>query len=251
MFYFADAPVLSPDDPLAEKTRMIAHTYRDEFCVAESFSPAFIAALMYEGYLPMGFEYAEGRYVLTPKLHLRRSLLFFDDLHVTKTVRRRSRAFALTVDRCFEEILARCVDMHGCGWLVAPLCDAFRELDRVKGRFPVTMHSFELWRGDDLVAGEIGYATGACYTSLSGFTYIDSGGTVQLCCTAKVLKRSSFRFWDLGMPMEYKSDLNARTLDRSDFLINFHEARTRAVLPFLPVPASGRIGARSLLRDGE
>jgi leucyl/phenylalanyl-tRNA--protein transferase len=109
----------------------------------------------------------------------------------------------------------------------------------------VAAHSVELYDGDELVAGEIGYTCGAAYTSMSGFHLRSGSGSVQLAALGVLLQRAGFAFWDLGMPMEYKQALGARVVPRETFFDLYLDARrgeTPAVAP--------RSACASLLADG-
>ena len=72
-----------------------------------------------------------------------------------------------------------------------------------------------------LVAGELGYAVGKVYTSLTGFYSNGGEGSVQLCALGRMLSQCGFAMWDLGMGgsgMKYKTELGAHMLKREDFL---------------------------------
>eukprot|EP01134_Creolimax_fragrantissima_P007276 CFRG7276T1 len=91
----------------------------------------------------------------------------------------------------------------------------------------VRVRTIELWdkAGKQLVAGEVGYTIGRTYTSLSGFTGESGAGTVQCAALGRLLERCGFSYWDLGMSMEYKKNLGAKSLPRLKYLSLLAEAR--------------------------
>ncbi|MDR2186345.1 MAG: GNAT family N-acetyltransferase [Treponema sp.] len=155
--------ITAEDDPDRIVDAMLQTDYSEEFCLASDFDPDFIAGLMAAGFLVMsaqidndaGKEDVKGpRYILLPKLHLERSVLFFPDLHETKTVRRLLKHYELRFDgppllsagpgisggfgkdenpapgagllaahTGFDRILERCVQVHGADWLTPPLLE--------------------------------------------------------------------------------------------------------------------------------
>ncbi|KAJ1481377.1 hypothetical protein T484DRAFT_1807539, partial [Baffinella frigidus] len=69
------APAAGPD--LGEVTAQIAKGWPSDFCWSSCFDAQFIAALMYQGYLPTAHGPLDGphEHVLLPKLHQQRCVM--------------------------------------------------------------------------------------------------------------------------------------------------------------------------------
>ena len=108
----------------------IASTLDGDFCWSLCFSPEFIRALAFEGFLPISCELGGGTglFVLLPKLHEQRCILAFADLHVPRKVRKRAKQYTLTVDDAFDAVLDGCLDQHEDSWINPPLLKSFRYL---------------------------------------------------------------------------------------------------------------------------
>jgi Leu/Phe-tRNA-protein transferase len=226
------------DDPDRLVDAMLRTDYRKEFCLALDFDPLFLADLMAAGFLVMSASLLEdgGKnsdnnnerppcFVLLPKLHLERSILFWDDLRETKSARRLLRRYELRCGRDFDLILENCVRVHGDDWLTAPLCESIRHIRQIPD-CPVRMVSFGVYREGELKAGEFGVATGRVYTSYSGYYDEDSSGTVQMLLTGRYLRDKGFAFWDLGMPLNYKERLGAKNVSPAEFVELFRGAQS-------------------------
>jgi len=224
---------IPPDDDCeAIVDAMLAINYNEEFCIAEGFAPEFTARLMEAGFLVMSANIGtedEPAYIMLPKLHLERSVLFFDNLRVKKSVGKLLDRYELRADAEFDRIIDRCVEKHGDDWLTPPLVDSIKKiraraltggteansLEPTQHAYPA---SFALYRDGKLAAGEFGVVSGKVYTSYSGFYEEDNAGTVQLVLTAQYLKEHGFSFFDLGMPMEYKTALGAEDISPDAFV---------------------------------
>jgi Leu/Phe-tRNA-protein transferase len=238
---------ISPKDDCHKIVNAMLQTgYNEEFCVAWDFNPDFIARLMEAGFLVMSANIAaeqqEPDYILLPKLHMVRSALFFENLHIKKSIRRYLPLYELRPDSDFELIVDRCVEKHGDAWLTPPLVDSIkkiRELAAANGNTPFINTpdflffpkrnaypaSFALYHNDKLAAGECGVICGCVYTSYSGFYDEENAGTVQMILTAQFLKRQNFTFFDFGMPLEYKNDLGAVDISPDDFTAVFRASQ--------------------------
>jgi len=228
---------------------LLATEYSEEFCLAPclEFEPDFVSRLMEAGFLVMSTEFKDEAkkneaeapppfYVLLPKLHLVRSVLFFPELHIKRSVHRFLPRYELRVDTDFDLILDKCVQIHGAEWLTPPLTgilktmrdlrylrrDPRHEPQRRMRAMPV---SFAVYRNGELKAGEIGVVMGRVYTSYSGYFEEDNAGTVQIILTAQWLDKAGFSFLDFGMPMDYKTALGARDITPRRFVELFRAAR--------------------------
>ncbi|MDR2747019.1 MAG: GNAT family N-acetyltransferase [Treponema sp.] len=240
------------DDPQVIASMLDFISYQEEFCLALDFSASFIARLMAAGFLIMSViptDEPGGKAILLPEMHQKRSVLFFDGLHESRTARRLIPRYELRTGglgggdpALFGIILERCAQVHGEDWLTPALRRSFHSLHQAQtAEFPEfsrktprqsaaaggspRMAAFGLYREGRLVAGEFGVAAGRVYTSYSGYKEENSAGTVQLVLTGRWLRDSGFAFWDLGMLLPYKEQLGAQALDRAKFLELFREAQ--------------------------
>ena len=228
--------ILPHDDPRLIIDAMLETGYNEEFCASLDFDPDFIARLMEAGFLVMSIkvndEEIEGNddyYILLPKLHLTRSVLFFENLHIKRSVKRYIKHYELRADSDFDSILDRCIDVHGDGWLTPPLVEAIKNIREKKNckvpLAPVRPMSFALYREGKLVAGEFGIKTGGVYTSYSGYYDERNAGTVQMILTCRYLQEHGYAFFDLGMPLEYKTGLGAADITPEEFVALFRAAQ--------------------------
>jgi Leu/Phe-tRNA-protein transferase len=123
--------------------------------------------------------------------------------------------------------------------LYPPIVDAFETIlentsllePHQTNTFPIQFYTVEVWNLEgDLVGGELGYAFGTIYTSLTGFSKEDNAGSVQLAALGQFLWEQGFEMWDLGMELEYKQRLGARNMPRHEFVQTVKELRDKDTL---------------------
>ena len=206
--------------------------YDEEFCVTVFFNEDFLARLMEAGFLVMSGalndEREEPLYILLPKLHLVRSVLFFPELRVKKSIRPFLSRYELRVDMDFDLVLDKCVQTHGDAWLTPPFVEMLKSIRKRKG-MRVKPVSFAVYRNGELKAGEIGVVTGRVYTSYSGYHEENNAGTVQMLLMAQWLDKTGFDFLDFGMPLDYKTQLGAQDIPMRRFVELFRAARYKKI----------------------
>lgn len=121
----AHYPFIGDRSQLAQVPQLL--TSEGEFCLATDFTPTFIAAACYHGYLPMGEAVAELP-VLLIKSHQERCVLDFANLHLSRKLKRYARELTFSINQNFTTCLAAIAHHHTPTWLIEPLCAAFIQL---------------------------------------------------------------------------------------------------------------------------
>jgi Leu/Phe-tRNA-protein transferase len=224
---------LDPNEEFVpEYLRQYMRFWYEDYWISCVFDPIYFAHIMYHGFLPIACQEAGAVYAL-PKLHIERCVLDPKILHIPKSVRKKAKYYTLTFNKAFDSVVKGCHDQHGEDWLYPDVVRVFRAL--LSGILvfenQVRVISVELWKGDQLVAGELGYVSGAVYTSLTGFVSPEASGagTVQLYALGSYLHARGFQLWDLGMSMDYKLKMGARDIPRVEFLKKIHALRSSKV----------------------
>lgn len=234
------AALLPPDHPDLETVlQLIVEHYEEEFLFSpfsKDASPAFVAALIWHGFLPMAHS---SRSYMLPKIHRERCVIKPAEVHVGRQARKRAKQYRLTVDKAWGEVVTA-VQRHtftrrpGDNWLCQELVDAYEGVKALpeEQRRGVSFHSIELWHIETgtLAAGEIGYSVGGVYTSATGFCLkegFSGAGTVQLAVLGRWLAKCGFELWDLGMVMDYKRELGVTVVPRKEWIRRLHEFRER------------------------
>jgi Leu/Phe-tRNA-protein transferase len=215
---FGSILILEENNP-DEAIDLIINTYFPyEFCVGVNFKVPFLTKLIKSEFYVMSQYYKQNdTYIMIATHHLTKSVLFFDRLHIKKSIKKYLSKYELRIDAEFEKIVDKCIENHDDKWLTKPLVDAIKEIHR-QNNPDATFISFGLYRDGKLVAGEFGTKVGRIYSSYSGYHEESNSGTVQMILTAQHLERTGYAFWDLGMSMDYKKSFGAKVRNLEDFI---------------------------------
>ncbi len=220
-----------PYDVVTDRNLLEKSVYPDmrkNYYWSEEFSAAYYIAQAKAGFIAVTDHFEEEE-LLLPEIQFAYTLLYFNDLHISRKVRKllRRRKPELTVSEDLDEVAHAIGSAHRDNWLTPRYLDMLKETKGKDGNFRVI--SVSVRENGELVSGEIGYIIGRTYTSLSGFTRrekrYNNYGTAQLVLLSEYLEKEGFAFWNLGQPyMAYKLALGARIYERPDFLERWFEA---------------------------
>ena len=162
-----------------------------------------------------------------------RMVLFVEELHVSRSLRRRIRSGRLqvTADVAFADVVAGCADPRPDAdgtWITDAIASAYAELFR-RGH----AHSVEAWAEGDLVGGLYGVSIGRMFYGESMFARESDASKVALAYLARQLARWGFEIIDCQMSSAHLSSLGAREIPRAEFMSLL---QTLTALPGRPSP---------------
>ncbi len=147
-----------------------------------------------------------------------RSVLFPDELHVSRSLRKvlRRDAYTLAVDTAFSSVMTACAAprRYGAGsWIGREMLRAYIALHQLG-----FAHSIEVYdESAALVGGLYGVALGGVFFGESMFSIRPNTSKVALVALVDILLRGHFSLIDCQVGNSHLASLGARNIDRLDF----------------------------------
>ena len=146
-----------------------------------------------------------------------RSVLFPDELHISRSLRKTLRrdAFELAVDGQFSRVMRACAEARTSGpgtWIDDTMINAYTDLHRMG-----YAHSVEVMEHGELVGGLYGIALGRVFFGESMFSRRSDASKVALVALVHLLRAAGFRLIDCQVESAHLNTLGARNISRLDF----------------------------------
>ena len=149
----------------------------------------------------------------------RRTVLFFDELHVSRSLRRaqRNTKLTFTIDRDFPAVIAACAEAErpeqDGTWIAPSIIEAYTALHRAGDA-----HSIEAWDGDELVGGVYGVHAGGAFTGESMFHRQSDASKLALLFLLDHLRARGASWLDCQVTTPHMESLGSREITRGRFL---------------------------------
>lgn len=212
--------LLAPDHALPDPDTALAN-------------PPGLAGIVHELSLPVLMEgYRHG---LFPFAHIaplkwwsppERSLLFFDELHIAKRLRRQMRQskYTVTFDRDFEGVIAACAGQRAGRWHLTWITPRIMNL-YAEAFDAGHVHSFEVWNeAGALVGGGYGVSIGGAFVTESQFSREPNTSKIGFTVLNWHLATWGYAFNDGKLMTPTCKDMGFREIPRSDFLSRLAKA---------------------------
>ena len=155
-----------------------------------------------------------------------RSLLFFDELHIAKRLRRQMRQgqYTVTFDRDFDAVIKACAGTRTGRWHVTWITPKI--MHAYAAAFDAGhAHSFEVWNDKgELAGGGYGVAVGNSFVTESQFSREPNTSKIGFTVLNWHLAQWGFAFNDGKVLTPTTRDMGFREIPRADFLARLANA---------------------------
>lgn len=146
-----------------------------------------------------------------------RTVLFPDQLHISRSLRRRLRRgeFAVSMDRSFARVIRACAaptPKRQGTWITSAMQRAYCALHDLG-----FAHSVEVWRGEELVGGMYGIALGRVFFGESMFSRATDASKIAMVHLCGQLRRWGFAVIDCQMSSDHLHSMGAGEISRTEF----------------------------------
>ncbi len=157
-----------------------------------------------------------------------RAVLELERLHVPRRLLARLRqrsAFALTWNRAFRTVMARCAEGRNDGtWILPEMIEAYCAL-HARGH----AHSLEVWAGAELIGGLYGVQVGALFAAESMFHRRTDASKIALVACVRSLFAAGIEMFDVQMLTPHLARFGAVEWPRRRYLLGVAQARDKRV----------------------
>jgi len=146
-----------------------------------------------------------------------RAVLYPDELHVSRSLRKTIRrgAFQVSRDQAFGQIISACANRGPTTgtWITNEMADAYGRLFALQAA-----HSVEIWNGDRLVGGIYGVTIGRVFFGESMFSRMADASKAALLHLVAFLKVHRYGLIDCQIASPHLASLGSREIPRTEFL---------------------------------
>lgn len=144
-----------------------------------------------------------------------RAVLPLNGLKISRSLRRSTRTFQVSVDADFHGVIEGCADPERVdGWITPEFVEAYSELHDLGWA-----HSVEVWDNDgNLVGGLYGVAIGGLFAGESMFHRVSDASKVALVHLVVVMNRGRGRLLDVQWSTQHLESLGAVVIGREAYL---------------------------------
>ena len=149
-----------------------------------------------------------------------RAVIFLSEFHVSRKLQRvlNRDTFSLRRDTDFRGVIERCAELKNRGtqggtWITSDVIEAYVELHRLG-----FCHSFEAFKGEELVGGLYGIQIGRFFAAESSFFRVPDASKAAMCLLARYLSEQKIEWFDCQVLTPFSESFGAREIARDGYM---------------------------------